>query len=180
MQNVNTARPDKSEYAPYYEKYMSLVPAGDIIATLGQQLEGTLATLRGITEEQANSRYAEGKWSVKELVGHIIDTERIFGYRALRFARNDQTPLPGYEQDDYVSNARFGELSLSDLAEELEHVRKANLCLFRQFDAETWQRQGEANNQMASVRALVHIIAGHETHHMNILRTRYLSSTSAA
>lgn len=180
MENVNIARPDKSEYAPYYEKYMSLVPQGDIIATLGQQLESTLATLRAVTEEQADSRYAEGKWSVKELVGHIIDSERIFGYRALRFARNDRTPLPGYEQDDYVDNARFGALSLSDLTEEFEHLRKANLCLFRQFDGETWQRQGEANEQMASVRAIAHIIAGHETHHMNILRTRYLSSASAA
>lgn len=180
MQNVNIARPDKSEYAPYYEKYMSLVPQGDVLALLGQQLESTLATLRGISEEQADSRYAEGKWSVKELVGHIIDSERIFGYRALRFARNDQTPLPGYEQDDYVNNARFGALSISALAEEFEHLRRANLCLFRQFDTETWQRQGEANEQMASVRALVHIIAGHEAHHMNILRTRYLSSTSAA
>ena len=180
MENLNVARPDKSEYAPYYEKYMSLVPEGNVINLLGQQLEKTLATLRGISEEQANSRYAEGKWSVKELVGHLIDSERIFAYRALRFARNDQTPLPGYEQDDYVNNARFGEVNLSDLAEEFEHLRKANLCLFRQFDAETWQRQGEANEQRASVRAIVHIIAGHETHHMNILRTRYLASTNAA
>lgn len=174
MENVNIARPDKSEYAPDYEKYMALVPEGDVIATLSRQLETTLDTLRSIPEEKANSRYAEGKWSVKELIGHVIDSERIFGYRALRFARNDQTPLPGYEQDDYVNNARFGELSLNALAEELEHLRKANLCLFRQFDAETWQRQGEANEQKASVRALAHIIAGHEAHHMQILRTRYL------
>lgn len=180
MENLTSIRPEQSEYAPYYEKYVSLVPQGDVTATLSRQLENTLALLRSINEEQANSRYAEGKWSIKELVGHIIDSERIFGYRALRFARNDQTPLPGYEQDDYINNARFGECSLSDLAEEFEHVRKANLCLFRQFDDEMWQRQGEANEQMVSVRALAHIIAGHETHHMQILRTQYLLSASTA
>jgi uncharacterized damage-inducible protein DinB len=174
MENSPTTRPETNEYAPYYEKYVSLVPEGDVVATLGQQLESTLATLRGITDEQADSRYAEGKWSIKELLGHIIDTERIFGYRALRFARNDQTPLSGFEQDGYVASARFGERRLSDLAEEFEHVRRANLALFRHLDTEAWARSGEASDNQVSVRALAHIIAGHETHHMRILRERYL------
>jgi uncharacterized damage-inducible protein DinB len=174
MENPSTTRPEAHEYASYYEKYVSLVPDGDVVDTLGQQLEGTLSTLRGITDEQADSRYAEGKWSIKELLGHIIDTERIFGYRALRFARNDQTPLSGFEQDDYVQSAGFGERSLSDLAEEFEHVRRANLSLFRHLDTEAWARHGEASDNLVSVRALAHIIAGHETHHMRILRERYL------
>ena len=174
MEHVAIAPPEAGEYAPYYERYISLVTGGDVVAALSQQLESTLDTLRGISEEQADSRYAEGKWSVKELVGHVIDTERIFGYRALRFARNDQTPLSGFEQDDYVDNAGFGACSLSDLIEELEHVRRANLLMFRHLDREAWQRQGEASGQQVSVRALAYIIAGHETHHMRVMRERYL------
>lgn len=174
MENIAHARPGADEYAPYYSKYISRVPEGDVISILSQQLESTLAVLRNITEEQANSRYAEGKWSIKELIGHLTDSERIFGYRALRFARNDQTPLPGFEQDDYVANAGFDKCSLSNLVEELEHVRRSNLSLLRNLDAEAWQRRGDANSQEVSVRALAYIIAGHETHHMEILRTRYL------
>lgn len=179
MENATNARPAAGEYAPYYERYISLVPAGDVVATLGQQLEETLTLLGSIPEEKADSRYAPGKWSIKELVGHVIDGERIFGYRALRFARNDQTPLSGFEQDDYVSNGGFGERRLSDLAEEFAHVRRANLYMLRGLSAEAWRRQGDANGQMVSVRALAHIIAGHETHHMRILRERYLAPAQA-
>jgi uncharacterized damage-inducible protein DinB len=180
METVNIARPEASEYAPYYEKYISLVPQANLLDTLGQQLESTLALLSGITEEQADSSYAPGKWSIKELIGHLIDSERIFAYRALRFARADQTPLPGYEQDDYVASARFGARRLSDMAEELSYTRKSNLYLFRSLDEEAWQRTGEANGQPVSVRAIAYIIAGHEAHHMGILRTRYLSASTTA
>ncbi len=180
METVNIARPDAGEYAPYYEKYISLVPQANLLDTLAQQLESTLSLLAGITEEQADSSYAPGKWSIKELVGHLIDSERIFGYRALRFARADQTPLPGYEQDDYVASARFGARRLSDLAEELSYLRKANLSLFRSLDEEAWPRTGEANDQPVSVRAIAYIIAGHEAHHIGILRTKYLSSSTTA
>lgn len=176
MENATHTRPDTDEYVPYYEKYISLVPEEeDVLTTLERQFENTLATLRGIPEERGDFRYAEGKWSIKELVGHLADSDRIFGYRALRFARNDQTPLPGFEQDDYVSNGRFGERRLSDLVEELEYVRKANLSLFRSLDDEAWTRRGDANGSMISVRAIVYIVAGHERHHMRILRERYLS-----
>jgi uncharacterized damage-inducible protein DinB len=174
MENPSTTRPAASEYAPYYEKYTSLVPAGDIVDTLNSQLESTLSTLRAITEEQGDSRYAEGKWSIKELLGHIIDAERIFSYRALCFARGDRTPLNGFEQDDYVAGGNFSERSISDLIEEFEHVRRANLSLFRHLNTEAWMRSGEASDNQVSVRALAHIIAGHETHHMRILRERYL------
>ena len=115
-------RPVSGEYAPYYEKYIALVPEGDIVATLGQQLETTLELLEGIDESQANKRYAADKWSIKEVVGHLIDSERVFVYRAMRFARNDQTPLPGFEQDDYVRHAKFDDRQLAYLAQEFEYV----------------------------------------------------------
>lgn len=174
MENVTVMRPAENEYAPYYSKYITLVPEGDVVATLARQLESTLALLGGITEERGDFRYAEGKWSVKELVGHVSDTERVFGYRLLCFARNDQTPLPGFEQDDFVGNAGFDSYRLSELAEEFSHVRRANLSLLRHLSADAWQRSGEANGVSVSVRALAHIIAGHEAHHMQILREKYL------
>jgi uncharacterized damage-inducible protein DinB len=174
VSNVITTQPDATEYDPYYQKYISLVPREDVVATLSRQLEETLSTLRGLTEIQADSRYAPDKWSIKELVGHLIDSERIFAYRALRFARNDQTPLPGYEQDDYVRAGNFGSRSMRDLADEFEQMRHANLSFFRSLDDETWLRRGTANDAEVSVRALAYIMAGHETHHMQILRTRYL------
>lgn len=171
---MTSKRPATTEYATYYERYVSLVPEGDILDTLRRQLESTLELLRGIDEEKSDSRYAEGKWSIKELVGHVTDGERIFGYRALRFARGDETPLPGFEQDDYVSNGNFADYSLSELAAEFELVRLANLSLFRHLDEAAWERSGEASENLVSVRALAYLLAGHEAHHMRILRERYL------
>ncbi len=175
MENATHTRPQTGEYAPDYERYISLVPEEDVLTLLERQFETTLEILRGIAEEKGDFRYAEGKWSIKELVGHMLDSERIFGYRALRFARNDQTPLPGFEQDDYVANGGFGERSLSGLIDELEYLRKANLSFFRHLDEEAWMRSGSANDNLISVRAIAYIIAGHETHHMRVLREKYLS-----
>jgi hypothetical protein len=169
-----TARPDPTEYAAYYGKYINLVPEGDILTTLGHQMDDTLALLRSIPEAQADSRYSPDKWSIKEVVGHLIDAERIFGYRALRFARNDQTSLQGFEQDDYVKYGGFGEQSLSDLASEYEHVRRANIYLLRGLGREAWDRRGIASDNEVSVRGLAYIIAGHELHHLGIIRTKYL------
>jgi uncharacterized damage-inducible protein DinB len=174
VSNVITTQPETTEYAPYYGKYIALVPKEDVVATLSRQLDETLSTLRGLTEAQADSRYAPGKWSIKELVGHVIDGERIFAYRALRFARNDSAALAGFEQDDYVRAGDFGNRQLSDLADEFEHVRRANLFLLRSLDDEAWLRRGTASDNEVSVRALAYIMAGHEVHHMQILRTRYL------
>jgi uncharacterized damage-inducible protein DinB len=168
------ARPEVNEYAPYYEKYVSLVPDGNIVETLERQAADTLALLRGVTEEKAASRYEAGKWSVKEVLGHITDGERIFAYRALRFARNDQTPLSGFEQDDYVRAADFDARTFASLVAEFESVRAATLTLLRSFDDAAWQRRGVASDNQVSVRALAHIIAGHELHHIGILRERYL------
>jgi uncharacterized damage-inducible protein DinB len=176
MTGLNINRPDATEYAPYYGKYVSLVAESDIIASLSRQLDETLALLGKISEAQADSRYAPGKWSIKELVGHIIDTERIFSYRALRFARNDKTPLNGFEQDDYIRGASFNDYTLVDLASEFAHVRRATLSLFKHLDEEAWNRTGTASDNEVSVRALAYIIAGHELHHMEILRSRYLQS----
>jgi uncharacterized damage-inducible protein DinB len=174
MPTLTATQPDSNEYAPYYGKYLALVPAGDVVETLSRQLDETLSLLRGLSEDQAASRYAPGKWSIKEVVGHVLDTERIFGHRAFRFARNDQQPLPGFEQDGYVATAAFGNRRLSDLADEFEHLRRANLCLFASLDETAWLRRGVASDNEVSVRALAFIMAGHEAHHMQIVRERYL------
>jgi hypothetical protein len=169
------ARPDATEYAPDYEKYVSLVPAGDVVETLSRQIEETLALLRPVSEEQAGGAYEAGKWSVKEVVGHLLDAERVFAYRALRFARGDRTPLPGFEQDDYVAGGGFNARTLSDLLDEFAAVRRATVALLRGLDSAAWLRRGTANDSEASVRAIAHIIAGHERHHARVLRERYLS-----
>lgn len=174
MSTAAAARPKSSEYAPYYEKYVSRVPDGDIVGNLRSQLEETLALIRGIPEARGDFRYAEGKWSIKELLGHVIDSERVFTYRALRFGRGDTTPLPGFEQDDFVRGADFGKRSLSDLAEEYEHVRRATISLFASLEATAWDCRGKANDTEVSVRGIAFIVAGHERHHIEILKTRYL------
>jgi hypothetical protein len=166
--------PEATEYAPYYGRYVSLIPEGDIVATLAEQLDSTLRLLRGVDESKAGHRYAADKWSIKELVGHVIDAERIFAYRALRFARNDRTELPGFEQDDYIQHAGFDARSLDDIAQEFEFVRRGNLLMLGHLDGSAWQRRGVASGGEVSVRALAYIMAGHERHHMDILRTRYL------
>ena len=166
-------RPDASEYAPYYERYVSQIE-GDVLETLERQGAQTLALLGGISEAAAGSRYEPGKWSVKELVGHMIDGERIFAYRALRFARGDATPLPGFDQDPYVAAGNFDARTLSSLAEEFRHVRASTLALFRGLDAEAWSRGGTASDNPVTVRAIAYIIAGHEAHHVGDLRERYL------
>ena len=170
----NITQPATSEYAPYYGRYVSLVPEGDIIALLGQQLEETLDLLKGISDAKAQYRYAPDKWSIKELIGHIIDSERIFAYRALRFSRNDGAPLAGFEQDDYVRYGGFNDRPMADLVEEFEYVRRVNIHMLRSFDEQAWERRGIASEAEVSVKALAYIIAGHERHHLQVLKTRYL------
>ena len=167
-------RPDKSEYPAYCEGYISRVPDGDIVATLGKQLDETLAFIKTVPEARGDWRYAEDKWSIKEVLGHVIDGERVFAYRALRFARGDATPLSGFEQDDFVRGGAFEKRSLSDLADEYEHVRRSSLSLFANLEEQAWSRKGTANNNELSVKAIAFIIAGHVRHHMEVLRTRYL------
>jgi uncharacterized damage-inducible protein DinB len=174
MSSSLAVRPSTTEYAPYYGQYIGLVPEGDIVQTLSLQLEETLSLLGNISESQAGHRYAPDKWSIKEVIGHIVDSERIFAYRALRFARNDKAPIEGFDQDEFAQNSGFDERSLADLVEEFNHVRRANLLLFRSLSDEALSRQGIASEVEVSVRALLFIIAGHERHHMEVLKTRYL------
>jgi DinB superfamily len=171
-----SARPEPGEYAPYYHKYVSLVPDGDILVTLEKQSLKTVALLAP-READGNFRYAMGKWSVKELLGHVIDTERVFSYRAMRIARNDKTPMEGFEQDDYVQYGPFSQSSLSALLEEFTSVRKATLPLFRALDEAAWTRRGIANKNEVTVRALAYIIAGHELHHRKILAEKYFPAS---
>ena len=170
---LTIARPEPGEYAPYYDRYISLVPGSDILATLDSQRRDTMTLLCGRDEADGDFRYAPGKWSAKEVLGHVCDTERIFAYRALRIARADQTPTEGFEQDDYVRNGPFAQAPLPELIEDYIAVRRATLTLFRNLDEPAWSRRGVANKNEVSVRALAYIIAGHELHHRRILEEKY-------
>ena len=167
-----TTRPESNEYAPYYDKYVSLVPDGDILLTLERQSPETAALLAR-SEADGDFRYAPGKWSVKESLGHVIDTERVFSYRAMRISRNDKTPLAGFEQDDYVKYGPFGNCSLAGLVAEFTSVRHATILMFRALDEAGWARRGVASNNEVTVRALAYIIAGHELHHRRIFQQKY-------
>jgi hypothetical protein len=169
-----TTRPEPTEYDPYFWKYIDLVPDGEIVRILSSQIEKTLLLLRNVSEEKAVESYAPGKWSIKEVVGHIIDTERIFAYRALRIGRDDKTPLAGFEQDDYVVNTDFNARTLTSLTEELAAVRSASVHLFKHFSDAEWLRRGTANQSEISTRALAYNVAGHELHHVGILKSSYL------
>lgn len=173
----NAGRPQTSEYNSYYGRYTDLATEDDIVAALDAQSHETATVLGGLSEEQASHRYEPGKWSVKQLVGHVIDAERIFAYRALAIARGETTALPGFEQDPYVANAGSDARSIADLAEELATVRRANVIMFRALSEEAWKRVGTASDNPISVRALAYILLGHERHHLRILRERYLGAT---
>jgi DinB superfamily len=167
-------RPDPTEHNPYYEKYIALVPGANIITTLSGQIENTKTFLCGLSEAQGELRYAPGKWSIKEVIGHLIDSERVFAYRALRIARSDRTPLAGFDENEFVAHGDFGARKLAELAEEYHSVRKANLYFLSHLSEEAWRRRGVANNDEISVRAIAYILAGHELHHLGIIHTRYL------
>jgi len=169
------ARPEPGEYAPYYDRYISLVAGTDILGTLESQRRQMLILLSGRDESEGDFRYAPDKWSVKELLGHVCDTERIFAYRALRIARADRTPIEGFEQDDYVRNSPVAARPLAELIEDYIAVRRATLTLLRNLDEQAWTRRGVANKNEVSVRALAYITAGHELHHRRILEEKYFA-----
>lgn len=176
MNPLSISPPEANEYAPYYGRYISLISGQNILRALESQAEETTALLAAHSEADGDLRYAPEKWSVKEVCGHLSDTERIFAYRALRIARADQTPLAGFEQDDYVRNGPFGHCRLADLVDDLARVRQATLSLFRSLDPAAWSSRGVANNHEVSVRAIAYIIAGHELHHRRILEERYFKA----
>jgi uncharacterized damage-inducible protein DinB len=166
---------DKSEYHPYYDSYVNKVPEGNIVATLRLQTAKVLALYQSLSDDQWSSTYAPGKWTIKELLVHLLDSERIFAYRALRIARGDQTPLPGFEQDDYIVTSQANERAAADLLEEYQALRSSTICLLQNFTPAMLARTGTASGSNISVRALCAIITGHELHHFQIIQERYLS-----
>lgn len=173
MNNRTVGRPEADEIPPHYLGYIKRVPELDPVIVCAEQIEETATLLRGLSDSDAMYRYGRGKWSIKEVVGHLADVERIMAYRALRIARGDTTPLPSFDENAYVPAAKFDNRSLPDLVGELRTARAATLALLRTFDAEAWVRRGIASGKPVSVRALAFMIPGHERHHVEVLRTRY-------
>jgi hypothetical protein len=167
-------RPEHGDYAEYYYRYIILVEGEDIVKVLENQLQSFENFYSSITEEQGNFGYADGKWTIKEVIGHVIDTERIMAYRALAIAREEKQSLPGFEQDDYVAIGNFTERNLEELINEYKTLRVSNIAMFKSFSDEEFNRKGTASENKVSVIALAFIIAGHELHHLNILKERYL------
>jgi hypothetical protein len=168
-------RPDTTEAAEYYFTYISKVPDGDICAILERQQADTLALLRGISDERSLHRYAPDKWSIREVVAHLNDTERVFAFRALWFARGFDSPLPSFDQNVAVPASRADDRSWASHVDEFGAVRQATVALFRNVAPEAWGRRGIASGNPFTVRALAWISAGHVTHHAGIVRERYLS-----
>lgn len=168
-------RPDSTEYDAYYTDYVAKVESDRVLEVLEAQLGETRGLLGDLDEAAGNGRYAPGKWSLKELLGHLIDGERVFAYRALAIARGDRASLPGMDQDDYVAAAGFDRLPLTALVDEFEHVRRSTLALLSGLDDDAWGRSGIANGVSVTVRALAFIIAGHQAHHLGVVRDRYLA-----
>jgi hypothetical protein len=176
MTALASSRPATSEYGSSVAGYIDLVPEGDIVVVLEKQLAEFVGLLGGITEQQANTVHPPYTWTVKQVIGHLIDCERIFGCRALRFARNDFQPLPGFDEVPYAENANFGVYPIGELVAEFEHLRRSHISFFRYLEDKAWGRSGSANNSMISVRALAYVIAGHMRHHLAILRKRLSGS----
>lgn len=166
-------RPAATDHAPYYAGYVERVPEDEILSAMESQSSETQKVLAAIEEPQASSRYAPGKWSVKEVIGHVIDAERVFGYRALAIARGETQSLPGFDQGEYVRNAAFDAWRIGDLAEQYALVRRANIVLFRNLQPDAWDRRGVASGAPITVRAIAYLIVGHERHHLAVLRERY-------
>ena len=176
--SITVARPAVEEYEPAFERYISLVAnVDDAIVALAVQKDRFAQTVAAMTDAEATYRYAPEKWSVKELIGHVCDGERIFAYRLLRVGRADETPLPGFEEKDYVANARSDQRSLRDLIDEWQAVRSATIALVRGLPEEAWPRRGTSNGKPISARALLYIVLGHAEHHLNVLHTRYAVPT---
>jgi len=173
-------RPEANEYAEYYGKYIAKVPGTDVVSVLESQRLQMLQLFAGRSERDGNFRYAPDKWTIKEVLGHVTDAERIFSYRALRIGRGDQTPLASFEQDDYVKTGGFGARTLADLVEEFGAVRGASVALFRSFDNAAWSKRGVASQKEVTVRALGFITAGHQIHHRMILEEQYFPAIPRA
>jgi hypothetical protein len=167
-------RPLPGEYAEYYHKYINQVTGENIVDILTSQLNEVEIFLESISEEKSFYKYAEGKWSIKEVLGHIIDCERIFAYRMLRFSRNDsENALPGFEENSYIKNSNYSNMKFASLIEEFIFLRKSTLLMIKGFSGDVWTRRGIASNNNVTVRAIAYIIAGHAQHHISVIKERY-------
>jgi hypothetical protein len=167
-------RPKPDEYLAYYGTYIDRVPEGDIVDTLSRQITETVAFLKSIPESKADYQYAPGKWTIRQIIGHLADGERVFQYRAFRFSRADTTPVAGFEENHYVDHAPFANVSMEKLIGEFEYLRRATIYMLSNLDAEAMGHVGVANGNPVSVRALAFIMAGHESHHVQVIKDRYL------
>ena len=167
-------RPENTEYAEWYAGYVGSVGENDIVSVLQKQIDEIKEIFAGISEEKGLYRYAEGKWTIKEVLSHLIDGERVFAYRAFRISRKDETPLAGFDQDPYIENSNSNDRTIPDLVEELALLRQANMFIFRNLKERDWDIFGTASDNKITVRALAYIMAGHIRHHLKILQERYL------
>ncbi|MEW6701774.1 MAG: DinB family protein [Bacteroidota bacterium] len=167
-------QPNKDEYAAYYQTYVEKVPEGNIIKILKKQTNEVKKLFKNVSKKKSLFRYSPEKWSVREVLGHIIDTERIFAYRALRFARSEQKDLPAFDENEYIRQSNYHVIKLANLVDEFCALRKSNLLMLKNFSDEMWLRKGTANNNSFTVRAMAYIMAGHVNHHLNVLREKYL------
>lgn len=174
MPTAFATRPASTEFSTYFARYVGQVPEGDVLERLRMQIEDTAALFGGLTDAQASYRYAPGKWSARQIVGHMSDTERVFTYRANAFARGDTTPLPSFDQDLWMANSRFDERSMNDLVTEFRAVRASTVALFESLTDEALSRVGVASGNPTTARAIAYITAGHEIHHVRIFREEYL------
>ena len=168
-------RPEKNEYAEYYDRYISLIPEGEIVPILEKQIDDMAAMFAGVPEDKGTFSYAPGKWTTKESLSHVIDAERIFAYRLLRISRGDETPLEGFDQEGYIENSNANARSFADLLEEFALQRRSNLLLIRNLSDAASRRMGTASDNPVSARALAYMLAGHVKHHENIFRNNYLA-----
>jgi uncharacterized damage-inducible protein DinB len=175
---IATHRPAAAEYPPYFSRYIDRVPEGDVVALLRDNSESLDATLKALDDARSGYRYAEGRWSIRQMLGHLLDVERVFVYRALHIARGDPAPLPGFEQDDYVAAAGSDARLLSDLRDELRALRESTIRFFSTLPDGAWARMGVVSGNNISVRAIAHIIVGHTQHHLQMLAERYDVPTS--
>lgn len=167
-------RPNVTEYAPYYQRYIDLVTTDDIFSFFKQQADEIVTLFTNLSEDQASFRYAEGKWTIKEVLAHIVDSERIFGYRVLAISRGEKNPLPGFAENDYVRNGKYENRSLKSLLAEYSHLSLANLELFKSLDEEMLSQKGTASGKEVTARAILFVTIGHEKHHLEIIKSRYL------
>ncbi len=166
-------RPPDGEYNPFYAGYLALVPEADLLSVLAGQPQALQSLVEAIPPDRETHRYGEGKWSIREVLGHVTDVERVFGYRALCISRLDETPLPGFDENAYVAHSSYAETPPHDLAAEFASLRAGNLAMLRRLEPARWQQVGNANGSPVSVRAVAFIMAGHFRHHLGILRDRY-------